>query len=54
LILQHAQEIYQQVVLQKTMPLANMTHITDEERALIGAWFIAGADASAGANAGIK
>jgi uncharacterized membrane protein len=50
-ILQHAQEIYQQVVLQKTMPLANMTHITDEERALIGAWFIAGAGAGADANA---
>jgi uncharacterized membrane protein len=45
LILQHAQQIYQQAVIQKTMPLANMTHITDQERALIGAWFTAGADA---------
>jgi uncharacterized membrane protein len=43
LILQHAQQIYQQAVIQKTMPLANMTHITDQERALIGAWFTAGA-----------
>ncbi|HWZ48844.1 MAG TPA: urate hydroxylase PuuD [Herbaspirillum sp.] len=45
LILQHAQQIYQQAVIQKTMPLANMTHITDQERALIGAWFTEGADA---------
>jgi uncharacterized membrane protein len=45
LILQHAQQIYQQAVIQKTMPLANMTHITDQERALIGAWFTAGASA---------
>ncbi|HEY4317102.1 MAG TPA: urate hydroxylase PuuD [Herbaspirillum sp.] len=44
-ILQHAQQIYQQAVIQKTMPLANMTHITDQERALIGAWFTAGASA---------
>jgi uncharacterized membrane protein len=43
-ILQHAQQIYQQTVVQKTMPLGNMTNITEEERALIGAWFIAGAD----------
>lgn len=39
----HAQAIYQQAVLQKTMPLGNMTAITDEERAAIGAWFTAGA-----------
>jgi uncharacterized membrane protein len=45
LILQHAQQIYQQAVIQKTMPLANMTHITDQERALIGAWFTEGAHA---------
>jgi len=39
LIDQHAQQIYQQVVLQKTMPLNNATQITDDERALIGRWF---------------
>ncbi len=39
LIEQHAAQIYQQVVLQKTMPLNNATQITEEERALIGAWF---------------
>jgi uncharacterized membrane protein len=41
LIMQHAQQIYQQVVVQKSMPLGNMTHITDEERAAIGAWYSA-------------
>ncbi|MDB5992471.1 MAG: hypothetical protein JWQ10_3874 [Herbaspirillum sp.] len=45
LVLQHAQQIYQQAVLQKTMPLGNLTHITDEERALIGTWFTEGANA---------
>ena len=45
LILQHAQQIYQQAVLQKSMPLGNLTHITDDERAVIGAWFMAGANA---------
>ena len=39
LIEQHAAQIYQQVVVQKTMPLNNATQITEEERALIGAWF---------------
>ena len=42
-ILQHAQDIYQQVVVQKAMPLGNMTNITDAERALIGKWFEQGA-----------
>ncbi len=42
-IAQHAQQIYQQAVVQKSMPLGNMTHITDEERAIIGKWFEAGA-----------
>jgi len=40
---QHAQAVYQQVVVAKTMPLNNATGITEEERALIGAWFRAGA-----------
>ena len=39
----HAQLIYQQVVLQKSMPLGNATRITEDERALIGSWFQAGA-----------
>lgn len=40
---QHAQAIYQQVVLQKLMPMNNATQMTDEERALIGRWYEAGA-----------
>jgi uncharacterized membrane protein len=35
----HAADIYQQVVVQKTMPLNNATGITDEERAALGRWF---------------
>ncbi|WP_075255659.1 urate hydroxylase PuuD [Herbaspirillum camelliae] len=42
-ISQHAQQIYQQAVVQRAMPLGNMTHITEEERAVIGKWFEAGA-----------
>jgi uncharacterized membrane protein len=42
-IAQHAQAIYQQAVVQKTMPLNNATQITDAERALIGRWFESGA-----------
>ena len=40
---QHAQAIYQQVVVQKLMPMNNATQITDAERALIGRSFEAGA-----------
>jgi uncharacterized membrane protein len=43
LIRQHASQVYQQAVLQKTMPLNNATQITDDERALIKRWFEAGA-----------
>ncbi len=43
LIHQHAARIYRQAVVLKTMPLANLTHITEEERAIIGAWFEGGA-----------
>ena len=39
----HAQEIYQQAVVLKAMPMNNATRITDAERALIGRWFLAGA-----------
>ena len=35
----HAQQIYQQVVVTKIMPLSNATQITDDERALVGRWF---------------
>ena len=42
---QHAQALYQQAVVQKTMPLNNATQITDAERALLGRWFEAGAKA---------
>ena len=43
LIKQHAQNVYQQVVVTKQMPMNNATGITDEERALIGRWFQSGA-----------
>lgn len=39
----HAQLIYQQAVQQKSMPLGNVTQITDDERALLGQWFEGGA-----------
>ena len=39
----HAPQVYQQVVLQKSMPLNNATQITEDERALIGRWVQAGA-----------
>jgi uncharacterized membrane protein len=44
-IAQHAQQIHQQAVVLKLMPLNNATGITPEERALIGRWFEAGAKA---------
>ena len=40
---QHAQAVYQQAVVAKTMPMNNATGITDAERAAIGRWFLAGA-----------
>jgi uncharacterized membrane protein len=43
LIRQHSARVYQQAVRLKAMPLANLTQITDEERAAIGAWYEAGA-----------
>ncbi|MEP7295414.1 MAG: urate hydroxylase PuuD [Burkholderiales bacterium] len=42
-IAKHAQAIYQQAVVLKTMPMNNATQITDAERATIGRWFTAGA-----------
>ena len=43
LVKQHAQSVYQQVVLLKIMPMNNATGITDDERAQIKTWFEAGA-----------
>ncbi|MBC7379916.1 MAG: urate hydroxylase PuuD [Burkholderiaceae bacterium] len=40
---QHAQAMYQQVVVAKLMPMNNATGITEAERALIGQWFQSGA-----------
>ena len=43
LIHQHAANIYRQAVTLRAMPIGNLTRITDEERAVIAAWFEAGA-----------
>jgi uncharacterized membrane protein len=40
---QNAARIYQQAVQLKAMPLANLTNMTDAERAQLAAWFEAGA-----------
>ncbi|MDB5888186.1 MAG: hypothetical protein JWM03_1058, partial [Rhodocyclales bacterium] len=40
---QYAQRVYERSVQLKNMPLGNMTQMTDEERAKIGAWYLAGA-----------
>jgi len=45
-VVQNAQRIYQQVVVTRIMPLGDATHMTDEERAVISAWVIAGAPAN--------
>jgi uncharacterized membrane protein len=47
-IARQAQQIYQQVVLMRLMPLGNATQITEEERAVIGRWFNEGAKGPAG------
>ncbi|MDQ6684793.1 MAG: urate hydroxylase PuuD [Pseudomonadota bacterium] len=38
----HAQDIFQQAVVLKAMPLGNATRITDAERAALGRWYEAG------------
>jgi uncharacterized membrane protein len=43
LIRQHAQNIYQQVVVTQQMPMGNATGLTQEDRAMFGRWFQAGA-----------
>lgn len=42
-ISKHATTIYQQTVVSKAMPIANLTKITEEERALLAQWYEAGA-----------
>jgi uncharacterized membrane protein len=39
----HAQNVYQQAVMTRQMPLNNATQITEEERQLLGRWYLAGA-----------
>lgn len=39
----HALSVYQQVVVQKAMPMSNVTQMTDAERAAVASWFKAGA-----------
>ena len=39
----HAQNVYQQAVVTRQMPLNNATQITEEERQLIGRWYQEGA-----------
>ena len=39
----HAQQVYQQVVVAKIMPMNNATGMTEAERALVGRWFREGA-----------
>jgi uncharacterized membrane protein len=40
---QHAQAVYQQVVVSKIMPMNNATGMLDAERALVRQWFESGA-----------
>jgi uncharacterized membrane protein/aerobic-type carbon monoxide dehydrogenase small subunit (CoxS/CutS family) len=39
LLEQHAAAVYQQVVVEKRMPLNNATGLTEEERLVVGRWF---------------
>ena len=39
-----AQQIHQQTVATRAMPPGNLTHLSDDERRLIGAWFAQGAN----------
>ena len=43
LVRQNAAKIYEQSVTLKAMPIANLTNMTDAERAQVAAWFEAGA-----------
>jgi uncharacterized membrane protein len=46
LIQQHAQQMYQQAVVLKLMPMNNATQITDAERSIIKRWYEGGAPAN--------
>ena len=46
LLVKNAQAMYQQAVVTRIMPMSNATQITEEERAKIGAWVMAGAKAN--------
>ena len=37
--MQHAQRVYQSVVVTRVMPLGNLTQMTDAERHLVARWF---------------
>jgi uncharacterized membrane protein len=43
LLRRNAAKVYQQAVQLKAMPVGNLTQMTDGERAIIGAWYEAGA-----------
>ena len=43
LIRQHAAQVYKQAVQLKAMPIGNLTNMSEDERALLKAWFEAGA-----------
>ena len=43
-IAQWAQRIHDRTVTTRTMPLANLTQMTDEERRLLDQWYLSGAD----------
>ena len=47
-----SERILQRAVLTQTMPLGNLTGMTDEERRTLGAWIVQGAsiDSAAGGN----
>ena len=42
-LVQNAPRLYQQVIVLRIMPLGNLTNMTDQERAVLAAWFKAGA-----------
>jgi len=43
LIVANAQKIYQQAVATRTMPIGNLTGMTDDERSVLASWIAAGA-----------
>jgi mono/diheme cytochrome c family protein len=43
----HAERVFVRSVATRTMPLGNLTGMTDEERALVGAWFAQGSNTEA-------